>query len=122
MKKFTWNTITTAALDESVRFYTELLGLSVERRFVSPQGAEFVFLKDDGDFEIELIAPPNGAPSLVSHANLTIGLAVDNFEAMLQNVKAFGLELDGDIVTLPQIRFAFVKDPNGVGIQLIDRP
>lgn len=122
MKKFTWNTITTSALEASVKFYTELLGLSVERRFVSPQGAEFVFLKDDGDFEIELIAPPVGAPELVAHANLTVGLAVDNFEEMLQKVSDFGLSLDGDIVTLPQIRFAFVKDPNGVGIQLIDRP
>lgn len=122
MKKFTWNTITTGELEASVKFYTELLGLSVERRFVSPQGAEFVFMKDDGDFEIELISPPGGAPALTAHANLTIGLAVDNFEAMLQRVKDFGLELDGEVINLPQIRFAFVKDPNGVGIQLIDRP
>lgn len=122
MKRFTWNTITTSALEASVKFYTELLGLSVERRFVSPQGAEFVFLKDDGDFEIELIAPPAGAPELVAHANLTVGLAVDNFDEMLQKVTDFGLSLEGEIVTLPQIRFAFVKDPNGVGIQLIDRP
>lgn len=122
MKQFTWNTITTTALEASVKFYTELLGLTIERRFISPQGSEFVFLKDDGHFEIELIAPPEGAPQLVSHANLTIGLAVDNFEEMLQKVTDFGLTLDGDVITLPQIRFAFVKDPNGVGIQLIDRP
>lgn len=122
MKQFIWNTITTNALEASVRFYTELLGLSVERRFISPQGVEFVFMKDDGHFEIELIAPPGGAPSLVPPSNLSIGLAVDNFEAMVTKISDFGLSLEGDVVTLPQIRFCFVKDPNGVTIQLVDRP
>lgn len=120
MAHFIWNTITTAKLEESIGFYTELLGLTVERQFTSPVGATFVFMKDDNGFEIELISNPEQevtpAPS-----NLSMGYEVSDLDATLEKARSKGFQSLGDVVSVPHTRFAFVKDPNGVTVQFVQR-
>lgn len=120
MAQFIWNTITTAVLKESIAFYTELLGLRIAREFTSPVGVQFVFMSDDNGFEIELIAPPS-APEVTAPNNLSMGYEVPNLDVMIEAVNAFGIQIEGEVVTVPHTRFCFVKDPNGVTVQFVER-
>ncbi len=120
MAHFIWNTIHTTSLKASIDFYTTLVGLKIEREFTSPLDVQYVFMADDRGFEIELIsqASPNecSAPS-----NLSLGFEVPNLDVMIDAITTFGLSLEGEVITVPHTRFCFVKDPNGITIQFVER-
>lgn len=121
MGQFIWNTITTGNLEASKAFYTEVLGLKIEREFTSPAGATFVFMADDKGFEIELILPPTGTPEAAAPSNLSMGYLVDNLDDMMAVLNEKNVALHGDVVVVPHTRFCFVKDPNGVTVQFVER-
>lgn len=121
MGQFIWNTITTTDLEASKNFYTEILGLKVEREFTSPTGATFVFMADANGFEIELILPPTAVSSVSAPTNLSMGYLVPDLDVMIQHLKEKGIPLEGDVVAVPHTRFCFVKDPNGVTVQFVER-
>jgi lactoylglutathione lyase len=50
--KFCWTTITVNNLEESLKFYQEIAGLSLERRFGAGPGSEIAFL-GNGETKIE---------------------------------------------------------------------
>ena len=54
MMSFCWATITVNDLEESLSFYQDIVGLTVDRRFQAGPGMEIVFL-GDGETKVELI-------------------------------------------------------------------
>lgn len=121
MAHFIWNTIYTSKLETSIGFYTEVLGLTVERQFTSPVGVTYVFMNDEKGFEIELIHNPEKDEVAPAPSNLSMGYQVDNLDAWLAKANDKGYETQGEIFSAPHIRFAFIKDPNGVTVQLAER-
>ena len=121
MGQFIWNTITTADLEASKAFYTGILGLKTVREFTSPAGATFAFMADEQGFEIELILPPAGTPEVSAPSNLSMGYLVPNLDDMIAVLNEKNIPLHGDVVAVPHTRFCFVKDPNGVTVQFVER-
>lgn len=113
-----WCTITTEKLNESVAFYTEVVGLSVERRFSPAPGMEIVFLKDGKGFEIELLQ--NGRSVGAEREGISLGFEVNSLEETLALVKAQNIAAFGGPTKVPGATFFFVKDPNGVSIQFVE--
>ena len=52
--KFCWATIMVKDMEESLKFYQEIVGLKVDRRFEAGPGVEIVFL-GNGETKVELI-------------------------------------------------------------------
>lgn len=111
-------------IERSVKFYQEALGLEASRRFISPRGAQLVFLKTPGsEEEIELCQMPAGTEPVVVQADLmhlAFGVEdLDVFAAQLQK-KGFALS-DGPTKTGSGSVIAFIDAPEGYEIELIQR-
>jgi lactoylglutathione lyase len=117
--KFCWSTITVKNLEESIKFYNEILGLNVNRRFNISPGVEIAFL-GDGETKIELVC--NEALKEVSFGeNISLGFEVDSVGKMITLVKEKGIDIEsGPFNPNPHITFFYILDPNGLKIQLVE--
>lgn len=117
--KFCWCTITVADMQESLKFYQEIVGLSINRRFVTGPGMEIAFL-GDGETKIELISNPNHK-AINNIEDISLGFEVESVDEMIKLIKEKGLEVhSGPFQPNPHVRFFFVKDPNGISIQFVE--
>lgn len=110
-------TIQTPCLEESVKFYQDITGLTIQDDFRETVGAPMVFLSNaEGETCIELIenkkAPYKGD-------GISIGFHTDDVDAKYEELKAAGFELSPMIAPNPHVKFFFLKDPSGVTIQMI---
>jgi lactoylglutathione lyase len=89
--KFCWSTLRVKNLEESLKFYEEIIGLSVNNRFK---------------------AGPD----------ISWGFKVDSLDDMMKVVKEKGITIEsGPVQPSPHTRFFFIKDPNGMKIQLVEQ-
>ena len=117
--KFCWCTITVDNMEESLKFYQEIVGLSISRRFVGGPGVEISFL-GDGETKVELISEPSHkAPKDI--AGVSLGFEVKSVDEKIKFIKEKGLEVDsGPYQPNPHVRFFYVKGPSGVKIQFVE--
>jgi len=106
-------TIMVSDMSRSIEFYTQRLGLKLKSRY----GDEFAIVEGPG-VTIGLHPTKKGgaAPGSVS-----IGLGVDDVEAGRNQLRERGVAFSGDIVSDPPMRFAFLKDPDGVELYLAEQ-
>lgn len=117
--KFCWTTITVKDLEESLKFYEEVVGLKCSRRFEAGPNTEIAFL-GDGETEIELLWD-KGVEKVNLGKDISLGFEVESVDKMLKFVEDRGIEVLGGIIQPnPHIKFFFVKDPNGLKIQFVE--
>jgi len=116
--KFCWSTLMVKNLEESLKFYQEIVGLKVSRRFQAGPGMEIAFL-GDGDTKIELIC--NGSSEEINVGkDISWGFEVDSLDRALSLIKEKGLEIhSGPFRPNPNIKFFYVLDPNGLKVQFV---
>ena len=117
--KFCWCTITADNIDESIKFYQEIVGLPVSRRFKAGPSVEIAFL-GDGETKVELICEPSHkAPGKIE--GISLGFEIESVDEMMKTVKEKGYDIDsGPYQPMPNIKFFYMLDPNGLKIQLIE--
>jgi lactoylglutathione lyase len=114
---FLWCTITVRNIDASLKFYQEIVGLPVARRFSEPN-AELAFL-GDGETMLELIQG-KGEPH--TGGGVSIGFKVDSLEEKMAFVKEKGVAVhSGPFTPSPRTRFFFISDPDGVLVQFVEQ-
>ncbi len=108
-------------LERTVKFYTEILGLTEVRRHKSPRGSELVFLKTPQSEElIEICSFPASGPVQVQTDLTHLAFEVDSLEAFGQHLAAHGLKYsDGPTLRENGGGFAFIDAPEGYEIELI---
>jgi lactoylglutathione lyase len=117
--RFCWSTLKVKNMEESLKFYEEIVGLSITRRFKTGQSMEIVFL-GDGPTKVELIYDPNHRDINVG-TDISWGFEVDCVENMMEFVKQRGIEIEsGPFEPNPNTRFFYVLDPNGLKIQFVE--
>lgn len=117
---FVWATVTVRNMDESLDFYQNVVGLTLNKRVKSNETTSLAFL-GTGETQIELIHRSNAEP-LVMGKGISLGFAVENLDVKMQSIKEQGLELyDGPFAPNPHVRFFYVLDPNGLKIQFVER-
>ena len=117
--KFCWCTITVDDMDDSLKFYQEIVGLTISRRFTAGPGMEISFL-GEGETKIELVCNPNHK-AMGNSEGISLGFEVKSVDEMIKVIKEKGLEVDsGPFQPNPHIKFFHVKDPNGVSIQFVE--
>jgi lactoylglutathione lyase len=110
-------------LERTVRFYEQALGLRVSRRFISPRGAQLVFLATpNSEEEIELCQMP-GSPSVAVQPDLMhLAFAVDDLAAFAADLERRGFKLsDAPMKTASGSLIAFIDAPEGYEVELIQR-
>ena len=117
--KFCWCTITVKNMEQSLRFYNELVGLPLSHRHAAGPGTEIAFL-GDGETQIELICHA-GQPAQGGPEGISIGFTVPSVEEMMALLQEKGVAIEsGPIQPNPHIRFFFVRDPDGVNVQFVE--
>ncbi|AOT71959.1 VOC family protein [Geosporobacter ferrireducens] len=117
--KFCWCTIAVRNMEESLKFYQEIVGLSINRRFMTGPGSEIAFL-GDGETKIELIHNEGNESVNIGH-DISIGFEVNSVDERIKFIKEKGLDLEsGPFQPNPHVKFFFVKDPNGVRVQFVE--
>ena len=121
--------MTTSNMDSAVAFYCDLLGLRLALRKANGGGGELAFL-DAGGGMLEIVQPATGAVRFrdvpMSEAGMRhLTLAYGNVDAMVEKLEAAGVEIaerPRDAHNPEMIRrVAFVRDPDGVLVELIER-
>ena len=120
--KFLWTTIYVKNLEESIAFYTELLGLQVQKRFPAGPHVEIAFM-GNGTHDETLVELLEDRTSSKVHFSefISIGFAVDSVQEMLQTVKSKGIPIHSGPIETPSSTFFCVKDPNGLSIQFFEQ-
>lgn len=111
-------------LDETIRFYRDVLGLEVTERHRSPRGSELAFLRvPNSDEEIELCSFPASGAVQVPEDLVHLAFEVDNLDRTIAQLKAKGIPLtDGPTTSSSGGRFCFIDAPDKYEIELIERP
>jgi glyoxylase I family protein len=119
---------TSRDLDRTIAFYCDLLGFRLVLR--KPQASGELAFLDAGGGMLEVFAPataiapaPDVPPGEAGMRHLT--LAVTNVDTMINQLEAAGVE----IIERPRNahntelikRVAFVRDPDGIIVELIER-
>lgn len=111
-------------MDETVRFYTDVLGLEVMERKVSPRGSHLAFLKVPNSEElIELCSFPPSGPVKVQEDLVHLAFEVENLDQTIAALNDKGVKItDGPTRTSSGSRFIFIDAPDGYEVELIERP
>lgn len=116
--KYCWSTINVTNMEDSLKFYQEVVGLPLDRRFSAGPGTEIAFL-GDGETKVELIC--NEANNNVNFGkDISLGFEVKSVDEMIVFLKEKGIVHSGPFQPNPHVKFIFVLDPNGLRIQFVE--
>ena len=118
--KISWITIYVRDMEESLQFYTQILGLEVKRTFSAGPGMEICFMEGNGT-DLELIC--NTEHKDVAYGqDISVGFTVESLDDTIAYLKEKGItRIIGPVSPNPVIRFIFIFDPNGLKIQLAEQ-
>lgn len=119
--KYLWTTMYVTDMEKSVKFYQEVLGLELERRMQAGPDMELSFFKSqDTGTEVELICRKDFQGQAQGVA-LSLGFAVGgDLDAKRAELEEAGYNPSQIISPNPATRFFFIKDPDGIDIQLVE--
>jgi len=124
VKKLLHTRMRVSDMDQTITFYTNVLGLEVLERKVSPRGSHLAFLKVPNSEElIELCSFPPSGPVTVQEDLVHLAFQVDNMDDTIASLNAKGVKVtDGPTQTSSGSRFIFIDAPDGYEVELIERP
>lgn len=103
-------------INTSVRFYEEVVGFPVIRRFSRP-GVELAFLGDE-ETRVELI---QGKVGQCFCKSASVGYPVENLEQKMASVRSCGVSVHGETLTDITTRSFCVADPDGILVQFVEK-
>jgi lactoylglutathione lyase len=108
-------------MDESLRFYQDVIGLKVNRKLSPAPGMEIVFLGAESVTEVELIKnDKNNNP--MHGKDVFIGFEVETLEVAMKILEEKGIKIhSGPFQPNPMTKFLYIQDPNGVMVQLVEK-
>ena len=117
--KFCWSTLTVKNMEESLKFYQEIVGLTIDRRFQAGPGMEIAFL-GSGETKVELIHDSNDTEINMGES-ISLGFQVNSVDEMMAFVIEKGFEIhSGPFEPNPNVKYFFILDPNGLKIQFVE--
>ncbi len=118
--KFMWTTLAVSDLDKSLDFYTNVMGLGPVAA-MGPPDHQVRMLGVDGATKLELVYEPGRAIPADPGGVISMGYAPDDLDSFMDKIAALGIPAVGPISPSPDIRFFFIKDPDGYTVQLVQQ-
>ena len=124
VKKLLHTRMRVSDMDQTIHFYTTVLGLEVIEQKVSPRGSHLAFLKvPNSDELIELCSFPASGPVKVQEDLVHLAFQVDNLDETIAQLTEKQIKItDGPTKTSSGSRFIFIDAPDGDEVELIERP
>lgn len=124
VKKLLHTRMRVSDIQQTIDFYTQVLGLEVVERKTSPRGSHLAFLKVPNSEElIELCSFPPSGPVKVQEDLVHLAFEVDNLDQTIDTLNARGIKItDGPTRSSSGSRFIFIDAPDGYEVELIERP
>lgn len=124
VKKFLHTRMRVSDIEQTIQFYTDVLGLEVLERKVSPRGSHLAFLKVPNSEElIELTSFPPSGPVRVQEDLVHLAFQVESLDDTIASLNVKGVKVtDGPTTTSSGSRFIFIDAPDGYEVELIERP
>ena len=124
VKKLLHTRMRVSDMDQTINFYTNVLGLEILERKVSPRGSHLAFLKVPNSEElIELTSFPPSGPVKVQEDLVHLAFQVESLDETLVSLNSMGIKVtDGPTQTSSGSRFIFIDAPDGYEVELIERP
>jgi len=117
--KFCWITIIVNNFEESLKFYQEIVGLQLNRRFKTGTNIEIAFL-GDGETEIELLSDKANNNVNIGK-DISIGFEVKSVDKMIAYLKEKEIKIEsGPFTPNPKTKFFYILDPNGLKVQFVE--
>ncbi len=123
--------ISVADLDASIAWYGEMLGFTVDRVVDIPEDTGRLALIRKGDFLLELFCIDGTAPlpeerrhpttDLRTQGMKHVAYAVADIHALMERLKAKGVDVVWDIVEHDGSLCAFVRDNSGNIVEFVQR-
>ena len=112
--KVQYSTMIVKSLEESVKFYRDVLGFKEGYHVDLPNGGCITIMESEGA-RVELIENTNFPVGLYS-----IGTDVDDIDETIRHLEKNGYQTTGPVIPTTVGKQTFVLDPNGVRICLIE--
>ena len=111
-------------MDQTIHFYTDVLGLEVLERKTSPRGSHLAFLKVPNSEElIELCSFPPSGPVKMQEDLVHLAFQVESLDDTIRTLNEKGVKItDGPTTSSSGSRFIFIDAPDGYEVELIERP
>ena len=124
VKKLLHTRMRVSDMDQTIAFYTQVLGLEVVERHTSPRGSHLAFLCVPNSEElIELCSFPPSGPVKVQEDLVHLAFQVDNLDETISALNSKGIRItDGPTKSSSGSRFIFIDAPDGYEVELIERP
>jgi lactoylglutathione lyase len=123
--KLLHTSITVKDMDQSIDFYTKMLGMSLlSRREINQNNAEIAFLGMQGtDHRIELTWWKGKTEYAEGDQLDHLAFGVEDIPLSVESLRGKGVEIAKEPYSLGpgSSRIAFIKDPNGIWIELIEQ-
>lgn len=124
---FSHVSVRTSGMDRSVRFYETYFGMKLaSRREIPHNNAEIAFLESPGaDLRLELTwykSQKRFEQAPYEHRTFDhLAFTVDDCAALVERMRADGVAISDEPFMLGDSRIAFVEDPDGTLIEVIER-
>lgn len=112
--KVKYATMIVKDMDESIKFYSEVMGFEIDSQYNPLPGIDITLMKGKGDAMIELIKDTIHEVGFYS-----VGMDVEDLNATVKELKSKGAKITMEPVPTMVGSLAFLEDPNGVRIALI---
>ncbi len=114
-----WITIHVSNMAESLKFYTQIMGLTISRQFSPQPGIEISFL-NGGNTQLELIHD-SGKQNISYGEHISLGFQVKSLNKKIEDLKNKGIRsIIGPISPTPNVSFIYITDPNGLKLQIVE--
>jgi len=124
IKKLLHTRMRVSDMEETLRFYRDILGLEVAERKRSPRGSDLAFLKIPNSEElIELCSFPASGKVQVPEDLVHLAFEVGDLDKTMTYLKEKGIPItEGPTTSSSGSRFCFIDAPDKYEIELIERP
>jgi lactoylglutathione lyase len=123
--RFHYTGIRVKKLDESIAFYTAVLGMKLVRRIpIKPTQGEIADLvSEEGGPILELNYYPKGSKFYEDYSSGEeldhLAFKVDNLDGFIRETEELGYPVELEVRTDTE-KWAYLKDPNGIFIELTE--
>ena len=116
---FKWCTIQVKNMEDSLKFYQDIVRLPLKQKFQPEDGIQIVVL-GDGETKVELIYNANEA-AISSYQGIALAFEVKDLDKMIKFVTDKGISIQsGPFQPNPNMKFFYIVDPDGVKIQFVE--
>ncbi|MBK1810389.1 VOC family protein [Clostridium sp. YIM B02505] len=116
---FCWVTLYVKDMEESLKFYNEIIGLKIAERFNAGEEMQIAMLGETDGPKVELIYDKN-QKAFGFKEGISIGFQVESLDKAMELLKDKDIPIKrGPISPNPSTKFFFVDDPNGIEVQIV---